>query len=159
MKITDITVTPLKTRKGLLRIQTDAGVEGWAEAPGVNRVVPGRNSAVFEAYLESIIKPAIVGEDPLQIDRIWETLALGKDDRLYNVPAPVVGVSPRSRFVESGGGRQILEPRSGGNLLGLGCPHADFHSTVPGLHGKFDHAPFVPDLEMREVMLTGKVAI
>ncbi len=92
MKITDITVTPLRTRKGLLRIQTDAGVEGWAEAPGVNRVVPGRNSAVFEAYLESIIKPAIVGEDPLQIDRIWETLALGKDDRLYNVPAPVVGV-------------------------------------------------------------------
>ena len=29
MKITDITLTALKTGKNLLRIQTDAGVEGW----------------------------------------------------------------------------------------------------------------------------------
>ena len=34
MKITDITTTPLSTGKSLLRIQTDAGIEGWAEAPG-----------------------------------------------------------------------------------------------------------------------------
>ncbi len=92
MKITDITVTPLTTNKGLLRIQTDAGVEGWAEAPGRNRIVPGRNSAVFEAYLETIIKPVLVGEDPLQIDRHWETLANGKEDMLYKLPAGVVGV-------------------------------------------------------------------
>lgn len=92
MKITDITVTPLTIGKGLLRIQTDAGIEGWAEAPGRNRVVPGRNSSVFEAYLESIIKPTLVGEDPLQIDRHWETLAMGKEDRLYKLPAAVVGV-------------------------------------------------------------------
>ena len=92
MKITDITVTPLRTGKGLLRIQTDAGVEGWAEAPGQNRIVPGRNATVFEAYLESIIKPVMVGEDPLQIDRHWETLALGKEDRLYKLPAGIVGV-------------------------------------------------------------------
>ncbi|NQW18105.1 MAG: mandelate racemase/muconate lactonizing enzyme family protein [Chloroflexi bacterium] len=92
MKITDITVTPLRTNKGLLRIQTDAGVEGWAEAPGRNRVVPGRNGSVFEAYLESVIKPELIGEDPLQIDRHWETLANGKDDKLYKLPAAVVGV-------------------------------------------------------------------
>ncbi len=92
MKITDITVTPLETGKGLLRIQTDAGVEGWAEAPGRNRVVPGRNSTVFEAYLDSIIKPVLIGEDPRLIDRHWETLALGKDDRLFKLPANVVGV-------------------------------------------------------------------
>ena len=92
MKITDITVTPLTIGKGLLRVQTDAGIEGWAEAPGSNRVVPGRNSSVFEAYLESIIKPTLIGEDPLQIDRHWETLAQGKEDRLYKLPAAVVGV-------------------------------------------------------------------
>lgn len=92
MKITDITVTPLKTGKGLLRIQTDSGVEGWAEAPGRNRVVPGRNSSVFDAYLQSIIKPTLIGEDPRQIDRHWETLALGKDDKLFKLPAGVVGV-------------------------------------------------------------------
>ncbi|MBM3958931.1 MAG: mandelate racemase/muconate lactonizing enzyme family protein [SAR202 cluster bacterium] len=92
MKITDITVTPLKTGKGLLRIQTDSGVEGWAEAPGRNRVVPGRNNSVFDAYLQSIIKPALIGEDPRQVDRHWEMLALGKDDRSFKLPAGVVGV-------------------------------------------------------------------
>ncbi len=68
MKITGITLTPLKTRKNLLRIQMDAGVEGWAEAPGPNRIIPERE-AVFRAYLEAIIKPALVGENPLEIDR------------------------------------------------------------------------------------------
>jgi D-arabinonate dehydratase/D-galactarolactone cycloisomerase len=92
MKITDITATPLSTGKSLVRVQTDAGVEGWAEGPGVNKVVPGRNGSVFEAYLESIIKPALIGEDPLQIDRHWEMLALGKDDRLFKLPANVVGI-------------------------------------------------------------------
>ncbi|MDA1280148.1 MAG: mandelate racemase/muconate lactonizing enzyme family protein [Chloroflexi bacterium] len=92
MKITNITTTPLSTGKSLVRVQTDAGVEGWAEGPGINRVVPGRNGSVFNAYLESIIKPALIGEDPLQIDRIWETLALGKEDRLYKLPANTVGI-------------------------------------------------------------------
>ncbi|MDP6666997.1 MAG: mandelate racemase/muconate lactonizing enzyme family protein [Dehalococcoidia bacterium] len=92
MKITDITTTPLSTGKSLLRIQTDAGIEGWAEGPGINRVVPGRTGTVFNAYLESVIKPVLIGEDPLQIDRHWETLALGREDRLYKLPAGVVGV-------------------------------------------------------------------
>jgi D-arabinonate dehydratase/D-galactarolactone cycloisomerase len=92
MKITDITATPLKTGKALIRVQTDAGVEGWSEGPGVNKIVPGRNGSVFEAYLESIIKPTLIGENPLEIDRHWETLATGKEDRLYKLPAGVVGV-------------------------------------------------------------------
>jgi L-alanine-DL-glutamate epimerase-like enolase superfamily enzyme len=92
MKITDITLTPLSIGKSLLRVQTDAGIEGWAEGPGFNPVVPGRNGAVFAAYLETIIKPVLIGEDPLQIDRHWETLANGKEDRLYKLPASVVGI-------------------------------------------------------------------
>ena len=59
MKITDITLTPLRMGKSLLRVQTDAGVEGWAEAPGPNRIIPGRE-AVFSAYLEQVVKPALV---------------------------------------------------------------------------------------------------
>ena len=92
MKITDITATPLKIGKSLVRVQTDTGVEGWSEGPGVNKIVPGRNGSVFEAYLESIIKPTLIGENPLEIDRHWETLATGKEDRLYKLPASVVGV-------------------------------------------------------------------
>jgi D-arabinonate dehydratase/D-galactarolactone cycloisomerase len=85
MQITDITRTPLTIGKGLLRVQTDAGVEGWAE-------IPGRNNAVFKAYLDSAIKPALVGTDPRQIERHWETLALGREDRFYKLPGWVVGV-------------------------------------------------------------------
>ena len=85
MKITKITRTPLTIGKGLLRIQTDAGVEGWAE-------IRGRNNAVFRAYLESAIGPALIGEDPRLIDRHWETLALGRDERAYKLPGWVVGV-------------------------------------------------------------------
>ncbi len=40
MKITNITLTPLKTGKNLLRVQTDAGVEGWAEAPEAKAIRP-----------------------------------------------------------------------------------------------------------------------
>ena len=92
MKITGITLTPLSIGKSLLRVRTDAGVEGWAEAPGQNPAIPGRNSAVFEAYLESVIKPVLIGEDPLQIDRHWETLSAGKADHIYRLPPNVVGV-------------------------------------------------------------------
>ena len=85
MKITAITATPLTLGKSLLRVETDAGVEGWAE-------VPGRNNRVFEGYLEGIITPALVGEDPRLIDRHWETLALGRDERFFKLPGWVVGV-------------------------------------------------------------------
>ena len=85
MKISDITSTPLSIGKGLLRVCTDAGVEGWAE-------VPGRNNAVFDAYLDSVIRPALTGEDPRLVDRHWETLALGRDERSIKLPGWVVGV-------------------------------------------------------------------
>ena len=84
MKISDITCTPLAIGKGLLRVATDAGVEGWAEVPG--------RDAVFEAYLDSVIRPSLVGADPRPVDRHWETLALGRDERSHRLPGWVVGV-------------------------------------------------------------------
>ena len=68
MQITDIRLTPLKMRKNLLRAHTGVGVEGWAEAPGHNRILP-EQEAVFRAYLEQVIKPFLIGENPLEIDR------------------------------------------------------------------------------------------
>ena len=85
MKITNITITPLVIGKGLLRIQTSAGVEGWAE-------VSGRNRSVFDAYLENRIKPALLGEDPRTIQRHWTTLALGKEEVVFRLPGWAVGI-------------------------------------------------------------------
>ena len=92
MKITDITSTLLRTGKSLVRVQTDAGIEGWAEGPGYGKYVSGQNPKVFDAYLDSIIKPTLVGENPLQIDRHWESLALGKGDNFAKLPGFVVGI-------------------------------------------------------------------
>ncbi|MCY4619418.1 MAG: mandelate racemase/muconate lactonizing enzyme family protein [Chloroflexi bacterium] len=91
MKITNITCTPLTIGKGLLRIVTNAGIEGWAEVPSGNYNTSSKGP-VFEAHLEADIKPALVGEDPLLIDRHWETLALGRGERAYKLPGWVVGV-------------------------------------------------------------------
>ena len=91
MKITDITLTPLKMGKNLLRIETDGGLEGWAEAPGPSRIIPERE-AVFGAYLDQVIKPTLIGENPLGIDRHWNTLALCSGEVFHRLPGWVVGV-------------------------------------------------------------------
>ena len=91
MNITDITCTPLTIGKGLLRVITNAGIEGWAEVPSGNYNTSSKGP-VFEAHLEADIKPALVGEDPRLIDRHWETLALGRGERAYKLPGWVVGV-------------------------------------------------------------------
>ena len=82
MKITDITSTLLSTGKSLIRIQTDAGLEGWAEGPGRGKYLSGHNPRVFNAYLESIIKPSLLGE----------ALALGKGENFAKLPGSVVGI-------------------------------------------------------------------
>ncbi len=89
MKITDITYTPLTIGKSLIRVETDAGIEGWSEGPGQGR---SKGWSVFQSYLENRIKPALIGEDPRQIERHWETLALGKDEVFFKLPGAVVGV-------------------------------------------------------------------
>lgn len=91
MQITDITCTPLTIGKALLRVITNTGLEGWAEVPSGNYNTSSKGP-VFQAHLEADIKPALVGEDPLQVDRHWETLALGRGERAYKLPGWVVGV-------------------------------------------------------------------
>ena len=92
MKITDITTTNLSIGKSLVRVLTDSGIEGWAEGPTFGREFSGVNLTVFDAYLDSLIKPILVGEDPLQIDRHWEALALGRGEQFSRLPGFVVGI-------------------------------------------------------------------
>ena len=90
MKIKSISLIPTKIRKSLLRIEADTGVFGIAEAEPLPSD-PKRYS-VLQAYLENVIKPVLIGEDPLQIERHWETLAEGKGERFYRLPARIVGI-------------------------------------------------------------------
>lgn len=70
MKITDVRVDFLKTGRTLLRIFTDDGVVGLAEAGW-------RHDRVFVTWLNEVIRPRLLGQDPLQPGRHWDRLALG----------------------------------------------------------------------------------
>lgn len=95
MKITDIEVNQLRTPEGrdgafaggsgrlIVRVFTDEGVVGIAEG--------ARNLSVFRAYLEDLILPIIVGMNPVQPRRIWETLALGTGELATRFPSQIVG--------------------------------------------------------------------
>lgn len=70
----------------LVRVLTDEGIEGWGEAGGgvtsFNRVL-----------VEQMLKPQIIGEDPLNRERVWHKLYHGLvNPALYN-GLPMQGMS------------------------------------------------------------------
>jgi L-alanine-DL-glutamate epimerase-like enolase superfamily enzyme len=70
MKITDVRADFLRTGRTLLRIFTDDGVVGLAEAGwGHDRI--------FIAWLDEVIRPRLVGQDPLAPGRHWDRLVFG----------------------------------------------------------------------------------
>ena len=83
MKITGFDITPLNLGRAILQIRTSADITGYAEV--------GRRSDAFQAYLDSTIKPLLIGQDPRKIDRHWETLYLGDEERITKLPPHVVG--------------------------------------------------------------------
>ncbi len=96
MKITDIKIHRLtppadapasfvgRPGRMLVQVLTDEGLTGIAEG--------SRGYGVFSAYLEDVIKPLIVGMNPLQPRRIWELLSLGDGERATRLPSQIVGV-------------------------------------------------------------------
>jgi L-alanine-DL-glutamate epimerase-like enolase superfamily enzyme len=70
MKITDVKAYPLKTRTALVRVFTDEGVEGVGECSPMN--VP-----VMCHFVETTLKPIVVGRDPLDTERLWDAMFYG----------------------------------------------------------------------------------
>jgi D-arabinonate dehydratase/D-galactarolactone cycloisomerase len=96
LKITDITVTQMPevgTGRGLafagrggrliVQVHTDEGLTGIAEG--------ARHAGVFRTYVEELIKPLVVGMDPVQPRQIWETLSLGTGQTATRFPPQIVG--------------------------------------------------------------------
>lgn len=52
------------------RIQTDEGIEGL----GYTQLVGGNGASSVRAYLQDNLVPLLIGEDPLQIGRLWHTM-------------------------------------------------------------------------------------
>lgn len=84
VKVTDITCHLLKTGRLLLRIYTDEGIVGIAEAGGAN-------TGVMQAYIDDAIRPALECKDPRHVERHWEALVLGAGDPATRVPPVIAG--------------------------------------------------------------------
>ena len=69
-KITDVRAYPLKTRTALVRVWTDAGVDGIGECSPMN--VP-----VMCHFVETALRPLVLGQDPLDTERLWDAMYFG----------------------------------------------------------------------------------
>lgn len=67
MKITDVKATLLRTGSIFVQVQTDEGVRGIGECSPMN----GR---VLAHFVETALKPLVVGENPLEIDKLWNRM-------------------------------------------------------------------------------------
>jgi len=67
MKITDITLYHVAPRWSFLKISTDEGIIGWGEP-----MVEGRALTVETAIMEH--KKWLIGQDPLRIEYLWQSM-------------------------------------------------------------------------------------
>lgn len=67
--VSDALSTSTARQALLIRIETDAGIEGIGEAFSY-----GAPLAAMQAILDMQLAPSLIGEDPLSIERLWQTL-------------------------------------------------------------------------------------
>lgn len=70
MKITNVKTWLVPPRWGMVKIETDSGICGWGEP-----VLEGRTGTVMAAVHE--MKEELIGQDPLNIERLWTRLYRG----------------------------------------------------------------------------------
>lgn len=83
MKITDVKAMVLKTRSIFVQVYTDEGVTGIGECSPMN-------SVVIANFVNTALKPLVVGENPLEIDKLWNKMTF----RTYKLG--VQGVQPEA---------------------------------------------------------------
>lgn len=83
MKITDVIATILPTGSIFVRVKTDEGITGLGECSPMN-------SKVLAHFVETALKPILVGKDPLEIEKQWNEMFF----RTYKLG--VQGVQPEA---------------------------------------------------------------
>ena len=67
MKITAVRADPLKLATILVRVYTDDGTVGLGQ-------LIGRKPAAAVAYINDVLTPLVIAEDPTRTDRLWERM-------------------------------------------------------------------------------------
>jgi D-arabinonate dehydratase/D-galactarolactone cycloisomerase len=85
MRITEIRADTLTLGPTIVRVFTDEGLVGLSE-------LGWQDPAIFAAHLDRVIRPQLVGRDPLQPGRHWERLTAGTHDLPYPTTTSFAGV-------------------------------------------------------------------
>ena len=85
MRITEILADTLSTGPTIVRVVSDEGIVGLSE-------LGWQDPAIFRAHLDRVIRPQLVGQDPLQPGRLWERLVAGTPDLPYPTTTSFAGV-------------------------------------------------------------------
>ena len=64
MKIIGVEATLLKTRSVIVQISTDEGISGIGECTPMNL-------EVLAHFVNTALQPLLIGEDPLEVDKLW----------------------------------------------------------------------------------------
>ncbi|MBM3214839.1 mandelate racemase/muconate lactonizing enzyme family protein [Candidatus Poribacteria bacterium] len=83
MQIRDVVTYHLKRGSAFVVVRTDEGIDGIGECSPMH-------SPVLTHFVEHALKPILVGEDPLDIDRLWRKMFF----RTYKLG--VMGVQPEA---------------------------------------------------------------
>lgn len=74
---TDIRITAVKTfrvgRAIITKLETNAGVSGWGESSPNSR-------EVIEAFIHNRLKKVVIGQDPFNVEPLWDKLFWGEHD-------------------------------------------------------------------------------
>ena len=85
MRITEVRADTLSIGPTVVRIFTDEGLVGISE-------LGWHDPAIFQAHLERVIRPQLIGQDPLQAGRHWERLVAGTQELPYPTSTAFAGV-------------------------------------------------------------------
>ena len=67
MKITSVEATALKTRSVFVQVHTDEGISGIGECTPMNL-------EVLAHFVNTALRPQLLGEDPLEIEKLWNKM-------------------------------------------------------------------------------------
>lgn len=67
MKITDVKATILKTHSIFVQVYTDEGITGIGECSPMNLLA-------IAYFVNTVLKPLLIGENPLEIDKLWNKM-------------------------------------------------------------------------------------
>ncbi|MDX3911763.1 MAG: enolase C-terminal domain-like protein [Sphingobium sp.] len=110
----------------LVRILSDEGAEGWAEAPA-RQMIYGETSKSIVAAIDDYFSPALAGLDPFNIEEAWRRMAVlpwnhcakaGIDVALHDLCAKLLNI-PLYKLIGGFGG-----PIAVCHILGTSAPQA-----------------------------------